>query len=60
MRITNIFVLFALSFIFEGAHAQFAAIAAQVLKPLYIGMGVTFGVMGLKDVFRDEVTFVSD
>ena len=48
MRISDIFVLFALSFIFQGACAQWAA-AARGMEPVILSFGAAFAALGLND-----------
>ena len=48
MRISGIFVLFALSLIFENAWAWWAA-AARGLEPIILSFGAAFASLGLKD-----------
>ena len=48
MRISDIFVLFALSFIFKDACAFWAA-AARGVEPIILSFGAAFAALGLND-----------
>ena len=48
MRISGTFVLFALSFIFDGACAWWVA-AARGIEPVILSFGAAFAALGLKD-----------
>ena len=48
MRISDIFVLFALSLIFDGACAWWAA-AARGIEPIILSFGAAFAAFGLND-----------
>ena len=48
MRISGIFVLFALSLIFQGACAWWAA-AARGIEPIILSFGAAFAAIGLSD-----------
>ena len=48
MRISGIFVLIALSLIFEGAFAWWAA-AARGIEPIILSFGTAFAAHGLND-----------
>ena len=48
MRISSTFVLFALSFIFDGACAWWVA-AARGIEPVILSFGAAFAALGLND-----------
>ena len=48
MRISDIFVLLALSLIFDGACAWWAA-AARGIEPIILSFGAAFAAFGLND-----------
>ena len=48
MRISDIFVLLALSLIFDGACAWWAA-AARGIEPIILSFGAVFAAFGLND-----------
>ena len=48
MRISGIFVLFALSLIFKGAYTWWA-VAARGIEPLILSFGAAFAALGLSD-----------
>ena len=48
MKITGIFVLFAMSLIFENACAWWAAVA-RGMEPVILSVGAAFAALGLKD-----------
>ena len=48
MRISDIFVLFALSFIFEGAFGWWAA-AARGIEPIIFSFGAAFAAFSLNE-----------
>ena len=54
MRISDIFVLFALSLIFEGACAWWAA-AARGIEPIILSVGSAFAAIGLHDKHSQDV-----
>ena len=54
MRITAIFVFTALSMIFEGAFAWWAA-AARGIEPIILSVGTAFAAIGLNDKHSHDV-----
>ena len=54
MRKSDIFVLLALSFIFEGACAWWAA-AARGIEPIILSFGAAFAALGLNDKSSHDV-----
>ena len=54
MRISGIFVLLALSLIFENAWAWWAA-AARGLEPIILSFGAAFAAIGLNDKLSHNV-----
>ena len=48
MRKVGIFVMFALSFIYEGAYAWWAA-AARGIEPIILSFGAAFAALGLSE-----------
>ena len=48
MRMSSIFVLFALSLIYKGAYAWWAA-AARGIEPIILSFGAAFAALGLSD-----------
>ena len=54
MRISGIFVMFALSFIYEGAYAWWAA-AARGIEPIILSLGAAFAALGLSDKYSHDL-----
>ena len=54
MRISDIFVMLALSFIFDSACAWWAA-AARGVEPYILSFGAAFAAIGLNDQSRHDV-----
>ena len=54
MRISGIFALIALSFIFESACAQWAA-AVRGMEPVILSFGAAFAALGLNDQSSHDV-----
>ena len=48
MKISGIFILFAMSLIFENACAWWAAVA-RGMEPVILSVGAAFAALGLKD-----------
>ena len=48
MKLSSIFVFFALSLIFKGVHAWWAA-AARGIEPIILSFGAAFAALGLND-----------
>ena len=48
MRMSGIFVLFALSFIFQDAYAWWVA-AARGIEPIILSFGAAFAALGLSE-----------
>ena len=54
MRISSIFVSFALSLIFKGACAWWA-VAARGIEPIVLSFGAAFAALGLSDKFSEDL-----
>ena len=54
MRISGIFVLFALSLIFEGAYALWAA-AARGMEPVILSFGAAFVALGFNEKYSQDL-----
>ena len=59
MRMSGIFVLFALSFIFKSAYAWWAA-AARGIEPIILSFGAVFAAFGLNDKLSHDKQLFSE